>query len=258
MASRRRSVAPADACAANPARELRRLAAERPSLSRAKRPFRYGHSAASTPAGSSPHHPIAALARKALNAGTTMTHSFKFVRAGGFDQVQITTGADLKALPELDQKLWVALACPTTGIEFDARTLELLDARQGQAHPRARAARRGEVGLRPTWTPTSWWRARATLELVLHQREGTTRASSCSRPRRPSSRPSAKDAAALSAWRTPARRAPRSTRTRSTATACMVEAAVEDEALKATFPTCSRAPRRRTRTRAARRAHRGH
>jgi hypothetical protein len=56
-----------------------------------------------------------------------MTHSFKFVRAGGFDQVQITTGADLKALPELDQKLWVALACPTTGIEFDARTLELLD-----------------------------------------------------------------------------------------------------------------------------------
>jgi hypothetical protein len=32
-------------------RQLRRLAAERPSLSRAKRPFRYGHSAASTPAG---------------------------------------------------------------------------------------------------------------------------------------------------------------------------------------------------------------
>jgi hypothetical protein len=31
--------------------QLRRLAAERPSLSRAKRPFRYGHSAASTPAG---------------------------------------------------------------------------------------------------------------------------------------------------------------------------------------------------------------
>jgi hypothetical protein len=57
-----------------------------------------------------------------------MAHRFKFVRAGGFDQVQITTGADLMALPELDQKLWVALACPTTGIEFDERTLELLDA----------------------------------------------------------------------------------------------------------------------------------
>lgn len=57
-----------------------------------------------------------------------MAHSFKFVRAGGFDQVEITSGADLEALPELDQKLWVALACPTTGIEFDERTLELLDA----------------------------------------------------------------------------------------------------------------------------------
>lgn len=56
-----------------------------------------------------------------------MSHTWNFVRAGGFDQVQITTGADLLALPELDQELWVALACPTSGIEFDARTLELLD-----------------------------------------------------------------------------------------------------------------------------------
>jgi hypothetical protein len=56
-----------------------------------------------------------------------MAHKFKFVRVGGFDQVEITTGADLEALPELDQKLWVALACPTTGIEFDERTLELID-----------------------------------------------------------------------------------------------------------------------------------
>src|SRR5208283_6032468 len=28
---------------------------------------------------------------------------------------------------QLDQKLWVALACPTHGLEFDARTLELID-----------------------------------------------------------------------------------------------------------------------------------
>ncbi len=56
-----------------------------------------------------------------------MPHPWKFIRAGGFDQVQITTGADLAALPTLDQKLWVALACPTTGIEFDERTLELID-----------------------------------------------------------------------------------------------------------------------------------
>ncbi len=57
-----------------------------------------------------------------------MAHTWSFVRAGGFDQVELTSGADLEALADLDQKLWVALACPTLGIEFDARTLELVDA----------------------------------------------------------------------------------------------------------------------------------
>jgi hypothetical protein len=54
-------------------------------------------------------------------------HKWKFFRAGGFDQVKLTSGADLAALDELDQKLWVALACPTTGLEFDAKTLALID-----------------------------------------------------------------------------------------------------------------------------------
>jgi hypothetical protein len=54
-------------------------------------------------------------------------HVWKFFRAGGFDQVLLDTGADLMALDELDQKLWVALACPTSGLEFDARTLGLID-----------------------------------------------------------------------------------------------------------------------------------
>ncbi len=31
------------------------------------------------------------------------------------------------ALHELDQKLWVALACPTSGLEFDSKTLALID-----------------------------------------------------------------------------------------------------------------------------------
>ncbi len=53
--------------------------------------------------------------------------TWQFFRAGGFDQVRLSTGADLVALKDLDQKLWVALACPTKGLEFDARTLELLD-----------------------------------------------------------------------------------------------------------------------------------
>lgn len=57
-----------------------------------------------------------------------LTHSWKFFRAGGFDQVQLDTGADLLALDQLDQKLWVALSCPTRGIEFDNRTLDMIDA----------------------------------------------------------------------------------------------------------------------------------
>ena len=55
------------------------------------------------------------------------THTWRFFRAGGFDQVRLDTGADLMALDELDQKLWVALACPTTGLEFDSKTLALID-----------------------------------------------------------------------------------------------------------------------------------
>ncbi len=55
------------------------------------------------------------------------SHTWKFFRAGGFDQVRLDSGADLAALDQLDQKLWVALACPTTGLEFDSRTLALID-----------------------------------------------------------------------------------------------------------------------------------
>lgn len=56
-----------------------------------------------------------------------MTHEWKFFRAGGVEQVVIRTGADIAHLGELDQKLWVALACPTRGLEFDHHTLDLID-----------------------------------------------------------------------------------------------------------------------------------
>jgi hypothetical protein len=56
-----------------------------------------------------------------------MPYAFRFFRAGGFDQVCLDTAADLLALKELDQKLWVALSCPVQGIEFDSRTLALID-----------------------------------------------------------------------------------------------------------------------------------
>lgn len=61
---------------------------------------------------------------------------WRFFRAGGFDQVRIETGAELIALDTLDQKLWVSLGCPIQGLEFDARTLELLDL-DGDQHIRA-------------------------------------------------------------------------------------------------------------------------
>ena len=54
-------------------------------------------------------------------------HRWTFFRAGDFDQVQLATGADLANLDPLDQKLWVAPACPTSGLEIDARTLDLMD-----------------------------------------------------------------------------------------------------------------------------------
>jgi hypothetical protein len=62
-----------------------------------------------------------------LQTEPEIVHTWKFFRAGGFDQVRLDTAADLLAIGELDQKLWVALSCPVKGIEFDARTLQLVD-----------------------------------------------------------------------------------------------------------------------------------
>ncbi len=55
-------------------------------------------------------------------------HSWTFFRAGGLDQVLFETADDFRNLSKLDQKLWVALTCPVKGLQFDARTLELIDA----------------------------------------------------------------------------------------------------------------------------------
>jgi hypothetical protein len=57
----------------------------------------------------------------------TSARRWRFFRAGGFDQVKLDTGADLVALDQLDLKLWVALACPTSGLEFEKTTLTLID-----------------------------------------------------------------------------------------------------------------------------------
>lgn len=56
-----------------------------------------------------------------------MTYPWRFFRAGGADQARMDTADDLLHLRDLDQKRWVALACPTRGLEFDERTLDLID-----------------------------------------------------------------------------------------------------------------------------------
>ncbi len=57
----------------------------------------------------------------------TPQYRFRFFRAGGVDQVDISDGEALANLGSLDQKLWLALACPIDGVELDARSLEILD-----------------------------------------------------------------------------------------------------------------------------------
>lgn len=58
------------------------------------------------------------------------TPVFSFRRMGGLDQVLLRTDEEWRHLDQLDPKVWMALSCPTHGLEFDARTLALLDADQ--------------------------------------------------------------------------------------------------------------------------------
>lgn len=62
-----------------------------------------------------------------MNRMGNIEHRWRFCRLGGFDQVRLETAEDLRHLAELDQKLWAALSCPVDGLEFDARTLAMLD-----------------------------------------------------------------------------------------------------------------------------------
>ena len=58
---------------------------------------------------------------------TNGNYKWRFFRAGGFYQVKLASGEDLAHLRALDQKLWVALACPVSGLDLDPRTLALID-----------------------------------------------------------------------------------------------------------------------------------
>ena len=77
------------------------------------------------------------------------THVWKFFRTGGLDQVALESGADLLALDQLDQELWVALSCPVKGLELDEKTLRLIDT-DGD----------GRIGVREIISSVTWAGAR--------------------------------------------------------------------------------------------------
>ena len=54
-------------------------------------------------------------------------YNWQYCSVGGVVRVKVASGEDLAHLGELDQKLWTVLSCPTKGLEFDGKMLELLD-----------------------------------------------------------------------------------------------------------------------------------
>lgn len=56
-----------------------------------------------------------------------MAYNWTFCKIGGVTRVKITSGKDIAHLDELDQKLWTVLSCPVAGLEFDEKTLALMD-----------------------------------------------------------------------------------------------------------------------------------
>ena len=54
-------------------------------------------------------------------------YNWTFTSVGGTVRVKIKSGADIAHLGELDRKLWTVLSCPAKNLEFDQKTLELID-----------------------------------------------------------------------------------------------------------------------------------
>lgn len=54
-------------------------------------------------------------------------YNWKYVSLGGVTRVAITSGEDIAHLDELDQKKWTVLSCPVKGLEFDEKTLGMID-----------------------------------------------------------------------------------------------------------------------------------
>ena len=55
-------------------------------------------------------------------------NNWNFASVGGTVRVKIDSGADIARPGELDRKMWTVLSCPAKNLEFDQKTLEILDA----------------------------------------------------------------------------------------------------------------------------------
>ena len=62
-------------------------------------------------------------------------YKWQFYKTCGLTQVLFRNGEDFRHLPELDQKLWVAIGVPLKYLCFDQRTLKLIDS-DGDGHIR--------------------------------------------------------------------------------------------------------------------------
>lgn len=62
-----------------------------------------------------------------INLLNDNAYEWRYCTIGGVTRVMINSGEDIAHLGELDQKLWTVLSCPTSGLEFPQKTLQLLD-----------------------------------------------------------------------------------------------------------------------------------
>lgn len=54
-------------------------------------------------------------------------YKWHYCSLGGVTRVKIESGEDIAHLGQLDRKMWTVLSCPVKGLEFDARTLAIID-----------------------------------------------------------------------------------------------------------------------------------
>ena len=60
--------------------------------------------------------------------GNDSKYKWEFENIGGTTRVRITSGDDIKHLPELDPKMWTVLSCPVKGLEISEKSLSFIDA----------------------------------------------------------------------------------------------------------------------------------